>query len=240
MNNIINGQSAAKFLNDISQEKGSTTIPKGSTGEIWEKVTIFKMKNVIYKITNIINNKFYIGSATWYSKRKDKHLWTLKKSIHANRYLQNAWNKYGEENFIFEIIEQCNESNLIEREQYWLDFYNCYNRNVGYNIQPNASSPKGCKRTNEFKEKIGNFWRGKKFSKKRIEELIERTTKKQGKAVNMYDKEMNFIKEFKSISEASREIKISIGAISKQCSKILKGRFKKSRAKFIFKYKDIV
>lgn len=198
------------------------------------------MKNVIYKITCLCTNKMYIGSATWYNKRVDKHLWGLRRNTHANRYLQNAFNKYGESNFIFEILEKCENKDLIEREQYWMDFYNSYDRKIGYNILNIAGSQKGCKRTEEFKTKVGNYWRGKKFSKERIQDLINRTTINQGKAVNMYDKDMNFIKEFKSISEASRETKLSIGAISKQCSQILQGRFKKPRAKLVFRYKDIV
>ena len=61
------GQSAAKLLNDYSQEEGSTTISQESTGDkITGKQPIYlRKRNVIYKITNIINNKIYIGSASY-------------------------------------------------------------------------------------------------------------------------------------------------------------------------------
>lgn len=198
------------------------------------------IKFVIYKILCKVNNKFYIGSASWYSKRKDKHLWGLRRNTHANKYLQNAFNKYGEENFEFSIVEQCNKENLIEREQFWLDITNCYDRRIGFNILKIAESSLGRKMPKSGKIKIGNFWRGKKFSEQRIKELKERTTKNQGKAILVFDKDDNLIYEFPSISETSRQLGISIGAISKQCSQKLQGRFKKRRGKYIFKYKDIV
>ena len=69
----------------------------------------------IYKITNIINNKIYIGSAIDTYNRFSKHKSQLNKNKHHNSYLQNSWNKYGEQNFKFEIIEYITDKNkLIE------------------------------------------------------------------------------------------------------------------------------
>ena len=61
-------------------------------------------KFVVYKITNIINNKFYIGSTKYFITRKTHHIYTLNKKIHRNIYLQRSWDKYGEINFKFEDI----------------------------------------------------------------------------------------------------------------------------------------
>lgn len=61
---------------------------------------------VIYSITNKINNKKYIGISQQYEIRKRKHLWALQNNKHDNEKLQNAFNKYGEENFLFEILEK--------------------------------------------------------------------------------------------------------------------------------------
>ena len=58
----------------------------------------------IYKITNNINNKFYIGSSKNITKRFKEHKWRLKNNKHPNNKLQNSWNKYGEENFKFEVF----------------------------------------------------------------------------------------------------------------------------------------
>lgn len=195
------------------------------------------MKYVIYKILCKSSNKFYIGSATWYSKRKDKHLWGLRNGKHCNPYLQNAWNKYTESDFEFIVIEQCTAENLLEKEQYWLDNTKCYDRNIGYNISKLASSKKGTKMPDSAKKKIGDFWRGKKHSEERRQKMKLRATLNQGKSVIQYDRDMKVIKEFLSISEASRETGFSISAISKQCSTSIRNKI---RSKYIFKYKDIV
>lgn len=80
---------------------------------------------VIYRIKNLINNFCYYGSAYSFPLRVYKHKNLLNKNKHCNLILQNAWNKYGEENFKFEIIEEALEkSNLLEREQFYLDFFN--------------------------------------------------------------------------------------------------------------------
>lgn len=82
----------------------------------------------IYKIVNKVNQKFYIGSSKNFHKRKLRHFNELRKSKHHCIHLQRAFNKYGEENFEFVIIEEC--KNTFEREQQLLDkldFKLCYN-----------------------------------------------------------------------------------------------------------------
>jgi group I intron endonuclease len=58
----------------------------------------------IYCIRSLANNKCYIGSAKNFSLRKNEHFYELRNNKHANIHLQNSWNKYGENNFIFEIL----------------------------------------------------------------------------------------------------------------------------------------
>lgn len=93
----------------------------------------------IYKITNLVNNKVYVGQAIDLEKRLSEHRFSLLGNRHINKHLQNAWNKYGEENFKFEVIEVCSEDKLTEREQYWIDYYGGMNSNNNYN-QREASS----------------------------------------------------------------------------------------------------
>lgn len=78
-------------------------------------------KSGIYKICVLPTNKFYIGSAHIFKRRFLVHKNNLKKNKHGNTILQNAWNKYGEENFVFEIIEYCDKKNCLIREQYYID-----------------------------------------------------------------------------------------------------------------------
>lgn len=96
-------------------------------------------KSGIYKILNIITGLFYIGSSVNATIRWKEHKWELRNDKHANKYLQNAWNKYGAENFQFQIIEYCERLKRIEREQYWINLTQCYERHIGYNLRKVAS-----------------------------------------------------------------------------------------------------
>lgn len=86
----------------------------------------------IYSITNKINGKRYIGLSINIYKRWADHRGYLRQNSHVNPHLQNAWNKYGEKNFKFEILERCHEHLLEERELYWIDKYDSCKK--GYNI----------------------------------------------------------------------------------------------------------
>jgi group I intron endonuclease len=116
----------------------------------------------IYKITNKVNGKIYIGSTKNIKRRWKNHLNYLRRNAHPNNYLQNAWNKYGEENFEFEIIEFVEEEKLLEREQYWIDKLNATDKKIGYNIALFAGSPmKGRKHTEETLNKVSKasrYW----------------------------------------------------------------------------------
>lgn len=108
--------------------------------------------NGIYLIINLINNKIYVGSAIKFKIRWRIHTNELNRNCHGNKHLQAAWNKYGQENFKFVIIEYT--SDLIEKEQYWIDKLQVCNRKFGYNIVPNARTQLGYKHTNESKNKM--------------------------------------------------------------------------------------
>ena len=81
------------------------------------------MKTGVYKITNQANDKMYVGSAIDLMNRWYKHKSQLNKNKHHSIKLQRAWNKYGVDNFKFEIIEECDKEKLIEIEQYYIDLY---------------------------------------------------------------------------------------------------------------------
>lgn len=118
----------------------------------------------IYKITNLINNKIYIGSTKIsFRKRYGTHIYDLNTNTHCNEYLQNSYIKYGSCNFQFEIIEIINDIvTITEREQYWLDFYKCYNKSIGYNILKYADSSYGFKHTEETKTYLSIIKKGRK------------------------------------------------------------------------------
>lgn len=88
----------------------------------------------VYMILNTINNKVYIGSSNNIKSRFSHHRASLNKNEHHSIHLQRAWNKYGADAFIFQVIEECEESVLLKREQYYMDYYKSYDFKYGYNI----------------------------------------------------------------------------------------------------------
>ena len=92
------------------------------------------MKSGIYKIVNKVNSKYYLGSSKDFHVRKLRHFNELRKGNHHNIYLQRAFNKYGEENFEFVILEEC--ENTLEREQ---ELLNSLNLKLCYNVSLSAS-----------------------------------------------------------------------------------------------------
>ena len=118
----------------------------------------------IYKIINIKNNKFYVGSAVNFSRRKTRHFSELRNNKHNNKHLQAAWDKYGENAFIFAIVEEVTDKHaLLAAENVWLREH--VGKDYCYNIGVNATAPMlgksgnlsptwGMKHTNQAKQKI--------------------------------------------------------------------------------------
>lgn len=99
----------------------------------------------IYCIENIKNHKKYIGQSVDIINRWRNHKWSLKSNKHPNNYLQASWNKYGENNFIFYILEKT--LFLNEQEEYWINKLDTYNN--GYNLTIGGDSV-----TEKFKKKV--------------------------------------------------------------------------------------
>lgn len=124
---------------------------------------IIRKDSGIYKITNLLDGKAYIGSAVNLRYRNIHHYRSLMLNKHHSIKLQRAWNKYGEENFKFEIIEVIEDkSQLISREQYYIDFLKPF-----YNTAKIAGSQLGYKHTVRTKELL-SINRKNKMSKGEI------------------------------------------------------------------------
>lgn len=114
----------------------------------------------IYIIVNLKTNKVYIGQTSDIHRRQKDHIKSLTKGNHRNRYLQRAWNKYGEKAFKFKVLEYCSIEKLDEREQHFLDIY--IPKGICYNIALDAKVPsRGAKRSKETREKIRQVNLGK-------------------------------------------------------------------------------
>lgn len=111
------------------------------------------MKNVIYAIRHIESGRMYVGSALSFNKRRRLHLWALRRGTHHSIKLQRAWNKYGEDAFVFEVVEPVADSaSLISREQHWIDTMSAVK--TGYNIRPTAGSALGTRHSAETKARM--------------------------------------------------------------------------------------
>lgn len=111
----------------------------------------------IYKIRNLINNDIYIGQSINLGNRKQEHFNRLKGNRHINKHLQSAFNKYGEENFVFETLLYCEPFELTYYEQKLVDKWRpIYNKCLEC-----VDSQKGLKRTKESKIKMSLAKQGK-------------------------------------------------------------------------------
>lgn len=95
----------------------------------------------VYQILCIPTGKIYIGSAVDPWARWGKHRSNLRRGTHHNFHLQRAWNKYGETNFEFSVLELVGTSDLLRAEQVWIDRTGCAARKTGFNISNVAGSP---------------------------------------------------------------------------------------------------
>lgn len=204
----------------------------------------------IYIIKNFINNKVYIGQTS----RNIEVRWKehLRHYVSQDQPLYKAMAKYGKENFYIQCIEECSNSILNEREKYWINYFDSYNK--GYNAtlggQDNfIMSPKI--------ELVLNLW----YNNYTVNKIVEETGlnvetvrsylnkngithedirarankaigKSRSKAILQYDLKGNFIREWNSSMEVERELQISHGNIGSVCN----GN-RKSAGGFIWKHK---
>lgn len=100
----------------------------------------------IYKITNLLNQKSYIGKSNDIDRRWSQHKSPYEWSRQPDSSLYLAFQKYGLDNFKFEIIEECKVEELGEKEKYWVEyydtFYNGYNQTAGGEGNNYDSHPK--------------------------------------------------------------------------------------------------
>jgi len=107
----------------------------------------------VYRITCLTTGDFYVGSSAYVQSRKSEHFQRLRKQAHANVHLQRAFNRYGEETFVFEVLERPPVEKLIEREQYWIDALA-----PAYNIRKIAESNLGLKTSEVVRARQRQAW----------------------------------------------------------------------------------
>lgn len=183
----------------------------------------------IYVIKNNDNGKIYIGQSVDIEYRICSHFSNLKHQRHHNEFLQNAYNK-NPEAFSWEIVEKCKESELDEKEIFYIQHFNSTDSDYGYNMQYGGQAEH--RATPETRRKMSETKKGKKFSeehrrkigeanhrRKLSEETKEKIRAKHGRAVLQIDKQGKVIKRYRSIKEASEAVGLksptSIGNVLK-------------------------
>lgn len=123
----------------------------------------------VYKITNSINGKVYIGQSISIQTRWKEHVNSLRRGDSHCTLLQRAWDKYKEENFSFEILELCSEDMLDETEIKYINIYDSCNN--GYNIESGGNKNKHL--AEETKQLISESNTGRKMSEETIQKMSE-------------------------------------------------------------------
>lgn len=197
---------------------------------------------LIYKLTIIGTNYYLFGSTIKkLDKRKSQYLSKLKYNKYQNPFLQNLYNKYGEESLVWEEMQSNIPENILEHvEDIWIGA-NCArieDKKGGLNVR-DAFRPRhsketrekislgniGKKQTQEAKDKISKAHKGKKKpegfgkGKKLYQHQIDAIVKRFSKPVYQYTVEGIFIREWKSATEAAKFYKTNQGRISTCCRK---------------------
>lgn len=102
------------------------------------------MVGIIYYIKQVETAKLYVGLTTDYARRKGEHLFDLRHDKHHNQHLQNAWNKYGESNFEFGILEEVfgTKDDLKQAEIRLIDELGTTDKGKGFNISRGGDTAK--------------------------------------------------------------------------------------------------
>lgn len=169
-----------------------------------------KQKNVIYKITNLFDDKVYIGQTKKSLRdRLAQHIWQMKND---STYFHRALAKHGVSNFDIQIIDKCEDERLLDGlEIYWISYYDSTDPDKGYNLTSGGSGQRS-KRPN-YKHKDSIETRNKKSRSARIKwrdpnyRARYKNSRNEYKKIAQLDLDNNLINVFPSITDAEIYIK---------------------------------
>ena len=188
----------------------------------------------IYCIENLINGKKYIGQSIDIEERIKHHKTLLNSevTVHTNAHLQNAWNKYGSENFKFYVLEECDKNELDDKEKYWSEFYDVYDMEKGYALKTAGQGFGNRIISEEVRQKISeanrgenNYWYGKKIPDDIRQKMKENHYDCSGvnsphcRPVLQYNFDGELLSEYDYIREAGYKTNTNEESIRKCCNK---------------------
>lgn len=201
------------------------------THEVINKQVLDDGISGIYSITNLVNDKVYVGSAVDIKARWYSHKSELRRGVHPNSLLQRSWSKYGEEKFLFDVIEEViDKSKLLEREQYFIDSKYSYKREIGFNLRRNANSNYGLKFSKSTRDKMSkvrlgelNHFHGRSHTKTAKKIIGDATRGSKKWCAKLDDDKVRDIRrryESKQATqvELTHEYGVSDGVISRVCN----------------------
>ena len=186
----------------------------------------------VYAITCTKNNKVYVGSTNNFHRRQLEHLQSLKRHTHENSNLQEDYDLYGKEHFVFNIVEELDgyivKSDRFNRENYWIQKLDTRNVSLGYNISDAfGSKPMSDKQ----KKQVSKVHKGKQFSQEQRElfsDLFSGNKNPKAKPVYQYDNNGIFIRKFSYLREVTMIFpELKYGVIGDRCC------LKNSNGKFV-------
>ena len=205
--------------------------------------------NEVYKITNKVNGKIYIGITNQGSGTRYRHHWYEARTGEPSP-IHKAMAKYGEDNFLLEIIDFADTyDELKEKEKFYIKKYNSKDRSIGYNLTEGGDGTFGRLHSEETKNKIRLKALGRKASEETRRKMsesrkgkcsdkkrkhLQEISKLNCKKVYQYDKNLKLIAEYTSLTEASEITGINIDTIRRQLKNPLKD-LSDWRIKFIWK-----
>ena len=193
------------------------------------------MKGIIYKYTNKINNKVYIGQTISEYKRKNAH-----KNMHHSwrSYFHNAIEKYGYGNFEYSVLFSIEIDNqkemkkiLDDKEQFYIQQYKSFDKNFGYNLTLGGGGTIGLKCSEEHKQKMSKIMKEKhiKLNENQINALKNciRPKTHSGKIIEKYTLTGKFLETYTTIKMAAESVQGNAKALSRAIKRdgIFKGYY---------------
>jgi group I intron endonuclease len=187
-------------------------------------------KYYIYILQNVINNKIYVGESNNPINRIKYHKLTAKtKKKNHYSYIHEAIDKYGEDNFTFDVIEEFQtETEALEAETFWIQFFRSWDKDFGYNKTLGNKGIKGFKHSNETLQIISQSSKGRKRTPESINKMIEQNSGDLCSSSKITDRQaLEIIHKYGSGNYTYKELAIEYNISPQQTNRIVLGKRRK-------------